>query len=102
MVSALTSEGLSSSPAPSRCWQAMWATMIPFHLVGVVVYLTSADLFDGDRRNVQIAATSADEARKLKQSGSSRLLLCRQVNVFYDDNQVLFGVDLDVDRGEIL
>jgi branched-chain amino acid transport system ATP-binding protein len=51
------------------------------------------------RRDMDEATKSAG-AHAL--AGSDSLLVCRGVQVAYDQVQVLFGVDLDVPRGEIL
>ncbi|MBW3536250.1 MAG: MFS transporter [Actinobacteria bacterium] len=52
----------------------------------------------------QAAATLATAARlnEEREAGGSALLVCRGVDVAYDNVQVLFGVDLDVNEGEIV
>jgi branched-chain amino acid transport system ATP-binding protein len=70
-------------------------------LIGSLVILSGADFFETDRRNNLIAATALEEARKLRESGSGKLLICRGVNVSYDGTQVLFGVDFEVEQGEL-
>jgi ABC-type branched-subunit amino acid transport system ATPase component/MFS family permease len=50
-----------------------------------------------------IAASMADEVyRRSKQEGRTKLLVCRDVDVTYDGAQVLFGVDFDVEDGELI
>ena len=75
---------------------------VPFLIIGAGILITAADFFDGDRRNATLAAGATEEARRLKAEGKSKLLICRGVNVFYGGNQVVFGVDLEVEEGEIL
>src|SRR5205823_9520031 len=40
--------------------------------------------------------------RRAKAGGRGKLLVCRDVEVDYDGVQVLFGVDFDVEEGEII
>ena len=47
-------------------------------------------------------AIAAEDWRQAKAAGSAKLLVCRDVDVAYDGVQVLFGVDLDVDEGELV
>ena len=75
---------------------------MPFLIIGGLILITAADFFEGDRRNATLAAGATEEARRLKAEGRSKLLICRGVNVFYGGNQVLFGVDFDVEEGEIV
>jgi branched-chain amino acid transport system ATP-binding protein len=75
---------------------------VPALIIGGLILITAADFFEGDRRNATLAATATEEARRLKEEGKSKLLICRGVNVFYGGNQVLFGVDFDVEEGEIV
>ena len=42
------------------------------------------------------------EVALLRRQGKVKLLLCRDIDVHYDDVQVLFGVNLEVDEGEIV
>jgi ABC-type branched-subunit amino acid transport system ATPase component/MFS family permease len=50
-----------------------------------------------------IAASMADEAyRRSKAEGRTKLLVCRDIDITYDGAQVLFGVDFDVDDGELI
>jgi branched-chain amino acid transport system ATP-binding protein len=77
-------------------------------LAGVIALagLTAASAARFVARDVaQAAATLATEARlhdELARTGSQALLVCRGVEVAYDQVQVLFGVDLEVRPGEIV
>jgi ABC-type branched-subunit amino acid transport system ATPase component len=45
---------------------------------------------------------AGEEWRRTQESGRSKLLVCRDIDVEYDGVQVLFGVDFDVERGETI
>jgi ABC-type branched-subunit amino acid transport system ATPase component/predicted MFS family arabinose efflux permease len=71
-------------------------------LIGALVILSGADFFEVDRRNNLVASTALEEARRLRESGRGKLLICRGLNVAYDGTQVLFGVDFEVEQGELI
>ena len=74
---------------------------VPLVLSGLILGSGSA----GVARDIRAAkaADEADEASQLADaSGRSALLVCRDVDVEYAGVQVLFGVDLDVARGEVV
>ncbi len=48
------------------------------------------------------ADLAGEEWRRAKAEGTGKLLVCRDVDVAYDGVQVLFGVDFDVEEGEII
>src|SRR5205085_8547313 len=48
------------------------------------------------------ASTAEIEARKAREVGRNKMLICRDVDVTYDGAQVLFGVDFDVEEGELV
>ena len=64
---------------------------------------SAAKFFDRDAAR---AAATLETTARLKQErvggGKPPLLVCRNVDVAYDSVQVLFGVDLEVDEGEIV
>jgi branched-chain amino acid transport system ATP-binding protein len=45
---------------------------------------------------------AGEEARRAREAGRRKLLVCRDLDVVHDGARVLFGVDLDVVDGEIL
>jgi len=73
-----------------------------FAILGSLVILSAADFFDTDRRNNFLSAVAIDRARKLREQGDTKLLICSGVNAGYDGTQVLFGVDLEVEDGELI
>ncbi len=70
-------------------------------LAGLILGTGSA----GVERDIR-AARAADEAeavlREARERGETPLLVCRDVQVAYGGVQVLFGVDLDVEQGEVV
>src|SRR5581483_9428731 len=55
-----------------------------------------------DMRSALAASMADEEARRARESGRRKLLVCRDVDVVHDGARILFGVDLDVHDGEIL
>jgi ABC-type branched-subunit amino acid transport system ATPase component/MFS family permease len=75
---------------------------VPFAVLGAVINISAASFFALDRRNAMAAAMADEEWRRAKAAGEGKLLVCRDVDVEYDGVQVLFGVDFDVEEGEII
>jgi ABC-type branched-subunit amino acid transport system ATPase component len=75
---------------------------VPFALVGALVKMSAAGFFEFDRRNALAASMADHEWRVAKASGQGKMLVCRDVDVEYDGVQVLFGVDFDVEEGQII
>jgi ABC-type branched-subunit amino acid transport system ATPase component/MFS family permease len=75
---------------------------VPFAVAGAVVNLSAASFFEFDRRNAFSASMADAEWRRAKASGQGKMLVCRDVDVEYDGVQVLFGVDFDVEEGQII
>jgi branched-chain amino acid transport system ATP-binding protein len=75
---------------------------VPFAVVGALVNLSAASFFEFDRRNAFAASMADADWREAKAVGRGKLLVCRDVDVDYDGVQVLFGVDFDVEEGQII
>ena len=75
---------------------------VPFSVIGALVNLSAASYFEFDRRNALAASMADHEWRVAKASGQGKMLVCRDVDVEYDGVQVLFGVDFDVEEGQII
>jgi len=69
----------------------------PFMVAGVVLYLNASIDVAKDIEDARLAATTEEEMYR-----SDKLLICRSVDVHYDGVQVLFGVDFDVEQGELV
>ena len=75
---------------------------VPFAVAGALINMSAASFFEFDRRNALAAAMADHEWRVAKASGQGKMLVCRDVDVEYDGVQVLFGVDFDVEEGQII
>jgi ABC-type branched-subunit amino acid transport system ATPase component/sugar phosphate permease len=78
--------------------------LIPFPLfvIGAIVKMSAAGLYEFDVRSAFAATVARNEWRKAQAEGHGKLLVCRDVDVAYSGVQVLFGVDFDVEEGEII
>ena len=74
----------------------------PLIILSALIELSAAGLFARDVRSAQASQAAAAAWRKARASGRGKLLVCRDVDVAYDGVQVLFGVDFDVDEGDIV
>jgi ABC-type branched-subunit amino acid transport system ATPase component/MFS family permease len=83
-------------------YETTFLSAIPFILIAAAIYATAGSFFEIDRRNAFAKAVAADEWRRAQEAGSTKLLVCRNVDVAYEGVQVLFDVDLDVEEGEII
>ena len=83
-------------------YKYVFLTAVPFYVIGGLVAISAGVFFETDRRNALAQSIAAEEWRRSKAGGNKKLLVCRNVDVAYDGVQVLFGVDFDVDEGEII
>jgi branched-chain amino acid transport system ATP-binding protein len=75
----------------------------PLLVVGGLVVASAAPFVRGDqRRATDTLRTTAELRRARLDAADQALLLCRNVGVSYGQVQVLFGVDFEVQRGEIV
>jgi ABC-type branched-subunit amino acid transport system ATPase component/MFS family permease len=74
----------------------------PVFLVGGFVLASGHTFVAHDIEQVWRSAAARSEVALLRKQGKVKLLLCRDIDVHYDDVQVLFGVNLEVDEGEIV
>jgi len=75
---------------------------LPLFLVAAVILATGGLHVAADMRSALAASMADEEARRARQSGRRKLLVCRDVDVVHEGARILFGVDLDVHEGEIL
>ena len=74
----------------------------PVYLFSAALSLTLVRFFEADTRSAIAAANATNEYNRAKKAGQIKLLLARDVDVAYGGVQVLFGVDLTVDEGEMV
>jgi len=82
--------------------RAAMLVFVPFAILGSIIIITAGPYVEFDMRSAAAAAMAAEEWRKARREGRAKLLVMRDVDVHYESVQVLFGVDLDVQEGEII
>jgi ABC-type branched-subunit amino acid transport system ATPase component/MFS family permease len=107
MGSLFVLAGLITIPVVSLIageWGMRWALtiMAPVFFVGGLVVATAGDLVTRDIAQVWQAAAARSEVLDERRQGRSKLLLVRGLDVSYGDVQILFGVDFEIDEGEIV
>lgn len=70
--------------------------------VGGALMLGAKASVEADLQAVQAGSLAAAESRRAAEQGQAKLLVCRDVQACYGPVQVLFGIDIDVDEGEIV
>jgi branched-chain amino acid transport system ATP-binding protein len=96
--------GLSLAVAIDGRW-GFRAGMVLFavlYLAGSLVLRSSSRSLDDDLARTRVSALADEEGRRARIEGRTKLLMVRSLDAGYDGFQVLFGVDLDVDEGEIV
>lgn len=81
----------------------MMLATCPFLILGAIIQVSAADFVEVDER-AQLIAASATERWKAarRQDQQSNTLTCTSVDVHYGPVQVLFGVDFELEEGEIV
>jgi ABC-type branched-subunit amino acid transport system ATPase component/predicted MFS family arabinose efflux permease len=74
----------------------------PVFVVGGLILASGGSQVRGDIQRVWTAAAAQSEVAFERKRGKVKQLLVRGVDVHYDSVQVLFGVDFEVDQGEIV
>lgn len=76
--------------------------MVPIFLVGATILSSASGFVRADIARVWTSTAAQAEVRYERARGRSKLLIVRGLDVAYDGVQVLFGVDFEVDEGEIV
>ena len=76
--------------------------LVPLFIIGSFVLGSAGSVIDADIAQVWRAAAARSEALYQRRQGHSELLLVRGVDAGYDGRQVLFGVDIEIEEGEIV
>ena len=74
----------------------------PVFMVGGWLLASAGNFVEHDIQQVWKSTAARSEVALLRKQGKVKLLLCRDIDVHYDNVQVLFGVNLEVDEGEIV
>ena len=78
------------------------AIIAPMYLVGSTIIASAGKFVAGDIEATRVGSMAEHEVRKALAEGDPKLLLIRDLDVAYDQVQVLFGVDFDLHPGEIV
>ncbi|MFM7060874.1 MAG: MFS transporter [Actinomycetes bacterium] len=76
--------------------------LTPVFLVGSLILASAGTQVADDLKQVWTSAAAQSEVLYQRRQGLVKLLLVRGLDVGYDGVQVLFGVDFEVDEGEIV
>lgn len=76
--------------------------MTPVFLVGGLIISSASAVIGRDIEQVRASAAARSEVQLARRRGEAKLLVCRDVQVSYGSTKVLFGVDFEVDEGEIV
>ncbi|HMG45741.1 MAG TPA: MFS transporter [Acidimicrobiales bacterium] len=90
--------------AAADAWGMRWGItlMVPVFLVGGLVIASAGDLIMRDIQQVWAASAARSEVLHQRRAGLAKHLVVRGLEVSYGDVQVLFGVDFEIDEGEIV
>jgi len=88
--------------ADTRGFTYAFVVMAPFLLLGSGILASAGSHVAADMARVRASALARAEAILSRERGDAKLLVARGVDVKYGSTQVLFGVDLEIDDGEIV
>ena len=74
----------------------------PVFVVGGLILASAGGFVQHDIAQVWKSTAARSEVAHLRRQGKVKLLLARDIDVHYDNVQVLFGANLEVDEGEIV
>jgi branched-chain amino acid transport system ATP-binding protein len=74
----------------------------PVFALGGYILSTGGQFVEHDIQQVWKSTAARSEVALLRRQGKVKLLLARDIDVHYDNVQVLFNVNLEVDEGEIV
>jgi ABC-type branched-subunit amino acid transport system ATPase component/MFS family permease len=76
--------------------------LVPVYLIGGFVIASAGAFIDADIHKVRTSTVAQSEVMAARRRGEAKLLLVKDLDVSYDNVQVLFGVNFEVDQGEIV
>jgi branched-chain amino acid transport system ATP-binding protein len=88
--------------AGANGFRAALLVFVPISIIGSAIVITAGPYVEFDIRSATSAAMASEEWRRAREEGRAKMLVLRDVDVHYESVQVLFGVDLDVQEGEMI
>ncbi len=76
--------------------------LVPIFGIGAALIASAGAFVDADIHKVRTSTVAQSEVRAARLRGESKLLLVRDLDVSYGQVQVLFGVNFEIDEGEIV
>jgi ABC-type branched-subunit amino acid transport system ATPase component/predicted MFS family arabinose efflux permease len=76
--------------------------LLPVFLIGAYIIASAGQFVAADIHKVRTSALAQAEVLAARRNGQAKLLLVKDLDVGYDSVQVLFGVDFEVEEGEII
>ncbi|HEU5152353.1 MAG TPA: MFS transporter [Iamia sp.] len=85
-------------------WGFRWGVVVlaPVFLVGGCILASAGSVIERDVQQVWAGAAARAELLRERQAGRQKLLLVRGLDVRYGDVRILFGVDIEVEEGEVV
>jgi branched-chain amino acid transport system ATP-binding protein len=76
--------------------------LVPILLIGSAILASASSFVAGDVNKVRASTVAQAEVLAARRRGEVKLLLVKDLDVAYGGTQVLFGVNFEVDEGEIV
>ena len=77
-------------------------TLVPVFLIGSFLISSAGSFVRSDMAKVRASTAAQAEVLAARRRGETKMLLVKELDVGYDGVQVLFGVDFEIDEGEIV
>jgi branched-chain amino acid transport system ATP-binding protein len=78
------------------------ALLAPVFIIGAFLIASAGAFVDADIAKVRTSSLAQAEVLAARRNGQAKLLLVKDLDVGYDSVQVLFGVNFEIDEGEIV
>ncbi|HUF33588.1 MAG TPA: MFS transporter [Acidimicrobiales bacterium] len=76
--------------------------LVPIYLIGSMIIASAGSFLSSDINKVRASSVAQADVLAARRRGESKLLLVKELDAGYDGVQVLFGIDFEVDEGEII
>ena len=94
--------GIIGGVADGSGIRAGMLTLVPVFLFGCFLLAAGSKFVNADIEKVRASAKARAEVAEAKAEGRQKLLVVRDLDVAYGSVQVLFGVDFEVEEGEVI